>query len=43
MTIAMRSKQALLVEFKAVMVLREITQNYGNYRYDNYLGNAPGQ
>jgi len=23
------------------MVLSEITQNYGNYRYGNYFGNAP--
>jgi len=29
------------IEFKAVMVLREITRNYGNYRYGNYVGNAP--
>jgi len=29
------------VEFKAVMVLPTITQNYCNYPYGNYVGNAP--
>jgi len=29
------------IEFKAVMVLPEITQNYGNYPYGDYVGNAP--
>jgi len=29
------------VEFEAVMVLPEITQNYDNYCYGNYVGNAP--
>jgi len=26
------------LEFKAVMVLPTITQNYGNYPYGNYVG-----
>jgi len=29
------------IEFKAVMVLPAITQNYCNYRYGNYVGSAP--
>jgi len=32
---------SLQLEFKAVIVLPEITQNYGNYPYSNYVGNAP--
>jgi len=28
-------------EFKAEMVLTEITRNCGNYPYSNYVGNAP--
>jgi len=31
----------LWLEFKAVIVLPTITHNYGNYRYGNYVGNAP--
>jgi len=30
-----------VLEFKAVIVLPEITRNYGNYPYGNYVGNAP--
>jgi len=29
------------LEFKAVIVLHTITQNYGDYPYSNYVGNAP--
>jgi len=29
-----------MLEFKAVIVLPEITRNYGNYPYGNYVGNA---
>jgi len=29
------------LEFEAVLVLPEITQNYGNYRYGNNVGNVP--
>jgi len=29
------------LEFEAVIVLPEITQNYGIYRYGNYVGNVP--
>jgi len=32
---------ALLLKFKAVIVLPEITQNYSNHPYDNYVSNAP--
>jgi len=34
-------RRMLVVEFKAVIVLPEITRNYGNYPYSNYVGNAP--
>jgi len=30
----------ITVEFKAVMVLPEITRNYSDYSYGNYVGNA---
>jgi len=33
-------RNTTLSEFEAVMVLPEMTQNYGNYRYGNYIGNA---
>jgi len=29
-----------ILEFEAVMVLPEITRNYGNYYYGNHVGNA---
>jgi len=31
----------LQLEFEAAMVLPEITRNYVNYHYDNYVGNVP--
>jgi len=31
----------LSLEFRAVIVFPEITLNYGNYHYGNYVGNAP--
>jgi len=32
---------AKYLEFEAVRVLPEISQNYGNYHYGNHVGNAP--